>query len=227
MERFDTYYGDDNTGNLYTHWNDFSQYVLQRHPSGVDLVTGDGGFDLEDNQDKQLLHRQEFLSSRLLMTQVAVGLACTAENGNFVVKVFDTVTSLSAQILYLLAQCFDRIQVFKPCSSRPANSERYIVCLRRRPSVQPYYQIIAGAASMYTESQYVDNLFSQLLPASFTDWLYAQNMASIERQIATAHDIITYLQGSMPDIPQYDIDKFLVIWNLPDTPPRRSRIRVQ
>lgn len=95
MDRFNAFYGKDNTGNLYTNWDQFINYVRTEQPEGVDLVTADGGFDLEDNMDKTLLHRQEFLSSRLLLTQALVGIGCAKVGGNFVVKVFDTVTQLS------------------------------------------------------------------------------------------------------------------------------------
>ncbi len=59
------------------------------------------------------------------MTQSLVGIGCTHIGGNFVLKVFDTVTKLSAHVLFVLAQCFDELIMFKPASSRPANAERY------------------------------------------------------------------------------------------------------
>jgi hypothetical protein len=190
-------------------------------------VTGDGGFDLEDAQDSTLLHRQEFLSSRLLLTQALVGIGCTKTGGTFVVKIFDTVTSISAQILFILAQCFEEILIFKPVSSRPANAERYVICRRRHRDVQSYYQLLAQGAKSYTEDQYLASLFVEPLPAVFTQWLVAANVESLNRQATAAQNILLYLQGQNPVIPVYNLHKFLIIWNLPDNvPDRSSRLNV-
>ena len=228
MSRFTTFYGADNTGNLYTNWDQFNNFVLAQQPGGVDLVTADGGFDLEDGADKTLLHHQEFLSSRLLLTQALVGIGCSKVGGNFVLKCFDTVTSISAHILYVLAQCFERILIFKPVSSRPANAERYILCMHRRVDVGDYYDLLAKAATVYTENDYLATVFSEPLPGAFQQWLTTSNNLSIDRQLQAAQNILLYIQGQSPEIPQYDIPKFLLIWNLPDTPlpAKRSLIRV-
>lgn len=230
MTRFTSFYGPDNTGNLYTNWNHFIKLVLKQYANGVDLVTGDGGFDLEDATDKTVFNKQEFLSSRLLLTQALVGIGCTRVHGTFVVKVFDTVTDVSAQILFILAQCFQHIIVFKPVSSRPANSERYVICMDRNPSVETYFQLLSNAAAYYQDNAYISNLFSEPLPTKFEQWLTFNNMLSINNQLQAAQNILQYLQGTQnSEIPAYDIHKFLIIWNLPDTPinARNSIINVR
>ena len=225
MAQFTPFYGEDGTGNLYTNWNQFTEYVHSQQPDGVDLVTADGGFDLEDSMDKTLLHRQEFLSSRLFLTQALVGIACAKAGGNFVLKTFDTVTDLSAQIIFSLAQCFDRITIFKPVSSRPANAEKYVICINRTPDITHIFNLLSDASRLYTDDLYLTNLFLDPLPKPFQQWLTQINSESTNRQLRAAQDILLFLRGTPPDIPLYDTDKFLVIWNLPDTPPRLKRRR--
>lgn len=225
MKRFTAFYGPDNTGNLYTNWDTFTDFVLPHGP--VDLVMADGGFDLEDNADKTLIHRQEFLSSRLLLTQALIGVAVTKMNGNFVLKVFDTVTTFSAHVLFILSQCFETIRIFKPLSSRPANSERYVICMNRHRAVDAYLNIFKQAARTYTDDRYLSTLFSEALPLDFVQWLTYYNNDSIAQQLRSARDILLYLNGSNPPVTQYNIDKFLVIWNLPDTPThKRDTIQI-
>lgn len=228
MKRFIPFYGPDKTGNLYTNWGHFIRFVLEQQPQGVDLVTADGGFDLEDNRDKTLLHRQEFLSSRLLLTQAVVGVACTKLGGNFIVKVFDTVTVNSAQILFILAQCFQKIMIFKPITSRPANAERYVLCMGRKPEVQAYYQLLAGAARAYTDNIYLNRIMVEVPSPQFSQWLIQNNNLSTDRQLQAAQNILLYLKGQPPQVTSYDIPKFLTIWNLPDTPPnpKQSIIKI-
>lgn len=228
MTRFTPFYGPDNTGSLYTNHEAFVQYVLNQQPEGVDLVTGDGGFDLDDTMDRTLLHRQEFLSSRLLLTQSLVGIGCSKVGGNFLVKVFDTVTDISSHILFVLAQCFHEIMIFKPVTSRPANAEKYVICINRKQNVRSYYQLLLGAAKTYTDTSYLISLFNESIDEEFKQWLIRNNSQSIDRQLQAAQNILLFLQGKNPDIPIYNIHKFLTIWNLPDTPihPRRSLISI-
>jgi cap1 methyltransferase len=49
--------------------------------------------------------------------------------GSFVCKVFDLFTYSMNQILYLLYNSFEKVIIYKPETSRPANSEKYIVCI--------------------------------------------------------------------------------------------------
>lgn len=223
MQRFTPFYGADNNGDLYKSWQQFVDFVLKQQPKGVDLVTADGGFDVEEGGDRTLLQKQEFLSSRLLVVQSLVGIACTRVGGNFVLKVFDTVTQISAQVLYLLSQCFEQLTMFKPVTSRPANAERYLICQGRRTNIQPYYNILAETARAYTNEQYLSSIFESVLPEYFTSWLVRANTQSIERQLISTQRILLYMQGRPLVIERYNIAKFLTIWNLPDTPPNKRR----
>lgn len=225
MKRFIPFYGPDNSGNLYTNYDNFVKFVLEKEPSGVDLVTADGGFDLDDSTDKTLLHRQEFLSSRLLLTQAVIGIGCTKIGGNFVVKVFDTVTNISANIIYVLAQCFKQILLFKPITSRPANAERYLICIDRVPNIQEYYQLLVGAARSYSDTNYLNTIFNETLSQEFIRWLTKSNNDSIDNQLQAAQNILLYLKGRDVSLPVYDINKFLIIWNLPDTPYKPPRTK--
>lgn len=225
MEKFKTFYGSDDTGDLYTGWLQFCELVLRENPQGVDLIMGDGGFDLEKGPNiNELLRKQEFLSSRLLLVEALVGIMCTKIGGNFVLKCFDTVTDLSAQLIYILSLCFDKITIFKPVSSRPANSERYIICKKRHSEIKHYIDILREAALLYTSDMYIDNMISNTLPADYIKWLTDINNKSIDLQLATAKNILSHMDGKMVKIPQYDTDKFLIIWNLPDKPLSRNNL---
>ena len=42
-------------------------------------------------------------------------------------KLFDLFTPFSVGLVYLMYRIFDHVSIFKPVTSRPANSERYVV----------------------------------------------------------------------------------------------------
>lgn len=44
--------------------------------------------------------------------------------GNFVCKTFDLYTTFNVGLIFLLYRCFEKVCIFKPVTSRPANSER-------------------------------------------------------------------------------------------------------
>eukprot|EP00276_Gloeochaete_wittrockiana_P005361 CAMPEP_0184669880 /NCGR_PEP_ID=MMETSP0308-20130426/79513_1 /TAXON_ID=38269 /ORGANISM="Gloeochaete witrockiana, Strain SAG 46.84" /LENGTH=92 /DNA_ID=CAMNT_0027116359 /DNA_START=20 /DNA_END=295 /DNA_ORIENTATION=- len=50
------------------------------------------------------------------------------KGGDFVCKIFDIYRPFNVGLFYLLYRHFDRVAIFKPLTSRPANSERYVVC---------------------------------------------------------------------------------------------------
>lgn len=227
MNRFTAYYGNDNTGDLYVHSEDFIDYVIDKENYGVDLVTGDGGFDLEENSDKSILKIQEFLSSRLFLVQALVGIFVLKLGGTLMIKVFDTVTRFSAELLYVLSCCFESIILFKPVSSRPANGERYLICKGRRENISDYKLILLDAARNYGENEYLTKLFEEELPDDFIEWITMNNNMNTERQLNSGIDILNYINDTYIGSETYNLDKFLTIWNLPDNVTKKFEKRYQ
>ena len=208
FSNFTAFYGSDNSGDLYKHWKSFVDFVREKHPEGVDVVVGDGGFDTTDRYEAQ-----EFLSSRLLLTQVLVGINATKIGGNFLVKAFNVVTKLSGQLLFILSQSFEKVVPFKPVSSRPGNGEVYVICLNLKRN--PHYELLSAAANDYTDDVYLESLFNEELPVDFVEWLTNLNNNRIERQSGIINNTIRHLEGVQVPKEVYNISKFLKIWALP------------
>jgi len=90
----------------------------------MDLVTADGGFDYSSN-----FNGQELNSCQIIYSEIVVALNILKKNGCFVIKMFDLFSLTSIQCLQLLVENFEEVVIFKPETSRQANSEKYIVCL--------------------------------------------------------------------------------------------------
>lgn len=90
------------------------------------LVTGDAGFQF-DVAGKQL---QEHTTQQIIFSQLLVALNVQAVDGSFVCKIFDAYTEPTVFILQLAKKFYRSVVIFKPETSRPANSERYLVCYR-------------------------------------------------------------------------------------------------
>ena len=92
-------------------------------PAGFDLVTADGGFDEEERYDEK-----EVLHYKLILSEVICILCTQKQGGTCVLKVFDTFTMTTVSILHLLCQHYESFSIRKPATSRPTNSERYVIC---------------------------------------------------------------------------------------------------
>lgn len=89
--------------------------------SSCDLITGDGGTAHDD------LAQVEQASAKLLIAQIAVGLCLQAEGGTMLVKVFEGSLQVTRDAVAVLRSLYRTVHLYKPRTSKAANSERYVV----------------------------------------------------------------------------------------------------
>jgi cap1 methyltransferase len=136
--------GLDGTGNIYN----LDNHIFMENRivnKKAEIVTADGGFDFSVNYNQQ-----EFLAQKLIFSQVVLGVSIQENGGSFIIKFFDTYSYISNQILFLLMTLYKSVYIFKPYTSRPANSERYIVC-------KGFYGISASRVGMLRETLHIWN----------------------------------------------------------------------
>jgi 23S rRNA U2552 (ribose-2'-O)-methylase RlmE/FtsJ len=114
-------YGKDGTGNLLS--IDNYLHCCEKYRNSMDLITADGGFDFSSD-----FNHQEVLAQTLVVSEVLYALSLQKMGGSFVIKIFDTFTRVTVDIIHLLALFYTDVIIIKPNTSRVANSEKYIVC---------------------------------------------------------------------------------------------------
>jgi 23S rRNA U2552 (ribose-2'-O)-methylase RlmE/FtsJ len=114
--------GHDQTGNILSLEN--FEYIIEKYPSKMDLITADGGFDFSID-----FNLQECSIGKLLFAQVAYALCLQKYKGKFILKIFDCFMQHTIDILYILSSFYEKVYIMKPQTSRYANSEKYIVCI--------------------------------------------------------------------------------------------------
>lgn len=115
------HHGIDGTGDMYQKGNQES--FIQAVKPGVHLFTADGGFDFSTDylmQEKRIYH--------LLVCSALIGLQSLARDGAFVLKFFDIYAKPTQILISLITSCFKSWCLYKPATSRPCNSERYLLC---------------------------------------------------------------------------------------------------
>jgi len=110
-------------GNLY-YINDVKSYIEKFKNNKAVLVTADGGFDYSNN-----FNGQEINSCQIIYSEFIIALNILQINGSFVCKIFDLFSFTMIQILFILSCSFEEVYIYKPDTSRPANSEKYLVCM--------------------------------------------------------------------------------------------------
>jgi cap2 methyltransferase len=88
----------------------------------VDLVTGDCGLDLTGNYDgvEDVMHK-------IILGNILTCLLMLKIGGHCVIKMFTTFEAKTLNLIYLVASHFKEMFIAKPVTSRPANSEIYLI----------------------------------------------------------------------------------------------------
>jgi len=87
------------------------------------IITADGGVD--SSNDYKL---QEQNNLPLILKEVEVACKHLNKNGILIIKIFDIHLLTSFGIIIWLSKMFKEISVCKPPSSKPTNSEKYVIC---------------------------------------------------------------------------------------------------
>jgi 23S rRNA U2552 (ribose-2'-O)-methylase RlmE/FtsJ len=114
-------YGASKTGDLFLKENLI--YCYKKYSRTMDYITADGGFDFSLD-----FNNQEDMSFKLILSQVFFALVMQKQGGNFILKIFDVFKIKTIEVIYLLCNLYENVFIFKPNTSRCANSEKYIIC---------------------------------------------------------------------------------------------------
>lgn len=122
IENLHVSYGKDGTGNLYM-LDNILDFVGKVGANTVDFITADGGFDFSSD-----FNSQEELSHRLILSEIYSALLLQKPGGSFLIKLYDCFTLETISLIKILRDAYATLYIIKPLTSRPANSERYILC---------------------------------------------------------------------------------------------------
>ncbi|XP_052741292.1 cap-specific mRNA (nucleoside-2'-O-)-methyltransferase 1 isoform X2 [Bicyclus anynana] len=222
-ETFNPYYGVKDDGNIFDPANlsSLKDFVLkQTDDVGVHFLMADGGFSVEGQENIQ-----EILSKQLYLCQCLAALMLVRTGGHFVVKLFDLFTAFSVGLVYIMYRCFEKVCIHKPVTSRPANSERYLVCKWKKPNTDAAEQHLFSVNSILWNSPKKNTDVAELVPLSvmqedqaFYEYIYKSNCSIGEKQIKNLLKIAAFCQDkNLKEVNQAEMrEKCLKLWNLPD-----------
>ncbi|KAJ4444703.1 hypothetical protein ANN_06500 [Periplaneta americana] len=198
----------------------FSEYVLWRRSWKAKGF----GFTLKGENDFRL---QDFYAGPCETFEPHYG-------GHFVCKLFDLFTPFSVGLVYLMYKSFRKISIHKPNTSRPANSERYIICKWKRKdcdSIADYMYHINELLWKYgttTDQDIVEIVPLEIMTSddNFYNYIIQSNNSLGERQVVNLVKIAAFCRDTNLTEPQQAEMKrqCLSYWEIPDklrtAPPR-------
>lgn len=226
-ETFHPFYGSKENGDVFDPKNqeEFRALVMKyTYGKGVHFMMSDGGFSVEGQENIQ-----EILSKQLYLCQCLVALMIVRTGGHFVTKLFDLFTPFSAGLVYLMYRCFKRVCILKPNSSRPANSERYLICRKKNPDTQAVMEYLSRVNHIFLNKE-EDRDVIQLVPLEkletdedFLKYLRRSNETLGKKQIVGLLKIAAFCEDpTLIESKQADMRKeCLKNWKLSD----KTRVR--
>jgi 23S rRNA U2552 (ribose-2'-O)-methylase RlmE/FtsJ len=172
-------------GNLYIQ-NDVKNFIKNFQKNKASIVTADGGFDYSAD-----FNGQEINSCQIIFSECYLALNILKKHGTFVCKIFDVFTSPMIKILYLMCTLFEEVYLYKPETSRPANSEKYLVCINYKDTLSTEDKdYLLNLIKIYQDAVINKTLFDNetfdlnglKIPNSFVHLLINYNKDYIENQ---------------------------------------------
>ena len=162
------------------------KYCYKTYKNSMDIITGDGGFDFSVD-----FNNQEYTSLKLIFSQICYALAMQKTNGSFVLKIFDIFTKSTLDLVYILNNFYDKVYITKPCTSRVANSEKYLICLGFKASNYDLIEyIISIYESIMQNKKYIVEFLDIELPNIFINKIEEYNAIFGQQQIENINNTI-------------------------------------
>ncbi len=146
-----------------------------------ELVTADGGMELDGDEEYSI---QELINAKLFFAEILTALSVQKIDGTFILKLYDVYHTVTLHMINLLSVYYDHLSIIKPVTSRPANSEKYLVCqgfkginenqLTELFAILAKWLSIESNMSYLQNTSYVTDLFNFIADAGSA---FSQNLA--------------------------------------------------
>ncbi|KAJ2850798.1 hypothetical protein IWW36_001613 [Coemansia brasiliensis] len=201
----------------------FVQMVRGDCADGVDVVVADSCLDGSGSNASE--EKQQYVYT---IAQAAIALRVLRRGGTFVFKTFEASTPLSAELLFLIYACFERMAIVRSSVSRVTSSERYVVCNRLK--ADPRWvssHLLAALTKMNSGQLKLSHLVSWTRVSAdkhFIEPVFRSNMAIAQMQLQSLNAAIAYKQQQPSSnlFSKHQIESAnacLQQWNLPATKP--------
>ena len=165
-------------------------YVNEKYGSTMEYITGDGGIDFSVD-----FNSQEEMSFKLILSQIIYAIIMQKKNGHFILKIFDIFKYKTIEILFLLSNLYENIYIYKPHTSRVANSEKYIICKyfkNNNNNLKTY--LLNNYKSIIDNVDNIKSLFNKTFPNIFINKIKEINAIYGQQQIENINSTLNLIR---------------------------------
>lgn len=133
----------------------------------------------------------------ILIEEIINIIKCQNKNGNLILRVFDTFTSPTLKLIYLVSSLYEESYIYKPYLSRPSENEKYIICKSYKN--KEGQQIINNLEEIKKniKNSFISDVFLDLeIPKEFIDVFKFTNIKLINQQQIVINEIIKYIKNN-------------------------------
>ena len=156
----------------------------------ADIVTADGGFDYSSN-----FNTQEEQSYRIIFCEIVSALLVQKKGGSFVCKIFDIFNIFTLKCIYLLFKHYGEIIIYKPKTSRLANSEKYLVCKKYMGIKNDKMISLLNCVKNWTDN--INDIKGIKITNKFIKFIYKYNEKYLNKQIKIINLTILYINKKL------------------------------
>ena len=121
----------------------------------IDLITASGKYKTKNIKEQNVEEQKTF---HILLHQIVIALKAQKKGGNFILRAAENYTETTAKLITALGIFYNSVFIVKPLTSRPSDSERFIVCLGYKPN-DKHYKILEKLADTVLKKKN-DNIVS-------------------------------------------------------------------
>jgi hypothetical protein len=204
-EKFVAVYGKDLTGNILSVWKDYNNYVTSYYSNGLDFVVCD------------VATENETIQGKILLIEAIMALKCIKMGRDIVIRLSETYSRFTCQILFIISQCFEKSYIFKPITTKNDDSEKYFIGKRSLYKKLEISKILERILDKYEDGKKIIKTFLKSgISNEFKETITKFNDLFLENQVKSMEILEMYMKSNKIEQEGYDIRKCLSLWNLPD-----------
>jgi len=157
-------------------------------------------FDLIVSSQNIIVDDENFIEQHFykeLLTTIVKILKNQSDNGNSVIKIYDTMTIVSLKIINLISSFYDDTFIYKPFISRESDSEKYLILKKFKApkNADNLIKILEDIIKLIDDKKYISDVFPEMvLSKEFMGIFKFINIRLINNQQIMINKIIKYIK---------------------------------
>ena len=178
---------DTNISSMQTSMNNSKEFC--------DLITINGNLNLQNTDTFE-----EQKSYKLLLSEIIIALKLQSRSGNLILRLFETFTTLTIKLIYIISSFYNNIYIYKPYYSRLSNSDKYLICKdfkyeRKDSKLLEYIDSLETCFKKFDDELFLFDIYPKLkIPKDYLNYITFINTKLVNLQQININEIIKFIK---------------------------------